>query len=51
MDDGSLADCEIKGLDPTGFLKARINGKGEVVQLQPDGNSFDMVKGLITAKH
>jgi biotin--protein ligase len=43
-EDGSLMDVTIRGLDPSGFLKARDH-QGQVILLQPDGNSFDMVKG------
>ncbi|RIB04324.1 hypothetical protein C2G38_2222689 [Gigaspora rosea] len=33
-----------------GFLKAMIIDTNEIVVLQPDGNSFDMMKGLISRK-
>ncbi|CAG8647177.1 10508_t:CDS:2 [Cetraspora pellucida] len=33
-----------------GFLKAMIIDTNEIVMLQPDGNSFDMMKGLISRK-
>ncbi|CAG8520065.1 5945_t:CDS:2 [Racocetra fulgida] len=31
-----------------GFLKAMVINTNEIVMLQPDGNSFDMMKGLIS---
>ena len=44
-----MEEAVIRGLDSSGFLKARLKS-GEIVLLQPDGNSFDMLKGLITVK-
>ncbi|KAJ3306136.1 biotin holocarboxylase synthetase [Kappamyces sp. JEL0829] len=49
FDDGSVRDVLVRGLDPSGFLKAKTLD-GELILLQPDGNSFDMTKGLITVK-
>jgi hypothetical protein len=40
----------IRGLDPTGYLKGKSVLDGSLVLLQPDGNTFDMLKGLITVK-
>jgi hypothetical protein len=40
----------IRGLDPSGFLKAKSTKTGEIILLQPDGNTFDMLKGLISVK-
>ncbi|XP_034485614.1 biotin--protein ligase isoform X3 [Drosophila innubila] len=43
-------DASIVGIDDYGFLKVKLaNGKIETVQ--PDGNSFDMLKGLIVPKY
>jgi biotin--protein ligase len=34
-----------------GLLRTEpLDGRGGYVDLQPDGNSFDMLKGLITVK-
>lgn len=43
-------DAYIIGVDEYGFLKVKlVDGKVETVQ--PDGNSFDMLKGLIVPKY
>ena len=43
--------CMIRGLDQeTGYLQAQLHSTGEILLLQPDGNSFDMMKGLISKK-
>ena len=39
----------IKGLDDMGFLSVR-NSLNEVQSVQPDGNSFDMMRNLIIVK-
>lgn len=39
----------IKGLDDMGYLSV-INSLNEVQSVQPDGNSFDMMRNLITIK-
>ena len=46
-----LGDEEVivRGLDPNGFLLVETNN-GDILSLQPDGNSFDMMQGLITIK-
>ncbi|VBB26683.1 unnamed protein product [Acanthocheilonema viteae] len=41
----------IRGLDRHGFLKVRSRQSGKVMVVHPDGNTFDMMKGLITAKY
>jgi hypothetical protein len=41
--------ARITGLDSSGLLRA-ITDDGEIYLLQPDGNSFDMLKGLISKK-
>ncbi|CAG9534017.1 unnamed protein product [Cercopithifilaria johnstoni] len=41
----------IRGLDHYGFLKVRSRQSGKVMVVHPDGNTFDMMKGLITAKY
>jgi hypothetical protein len=41
----------IKGLDlETGYLRAISVVDQREILLQPDGNSFDMIKGLISQK-
>ncbi|KAJ3231830.1 biotin holocarboxylase synthetase [Chytriomyces hyalinus] len=42
--------ARIVGLDESGMLKAEGVEDREVYLLQPDGNSFDMMKGLISRK-
>ncbi|KAJ3216848.1 biotin holocarboxylase synthetase [Dinochytrium kinnereticum] len=42
-------DATIKGIDTSGLLKA-TDENGESYLLQPDGNTFDMMKGLISRK-
>ena len=39
----------VKGIDRYGYLQVHRKS-GEVVSLQPDGNSFDITKGLIIMK-
>uniref|UniRef100_A0A8C9TRN5 Holocarboxylase synthetase n=1 Tax=Scleropages formosus TaxID=113540 RepID=A0A8C9TRN5_SCLFO len=46
-EDGPLAD--VVGLDEHGFLQVRSGEQG-VVSVQPDGNSFDMLKNLVVTK-
>ncbi|TMW51845.1 hypothetical protein DOY81_003090 [Sarcophaga bullata] len=47
--DNSKKEAKVIGIDDYGYLKVRLaNGSIEVVQ--PDGNSFDMLKGLIIPK-
>ncbi|XP_022223882.2 biotin--protein ligase [Drosophila obscura] len=43
-------DAEIIGIDDFGFLKVRLP-TGTIETVQPDGNSFDMLKGLILPKY
>lgn len=37
------------GLDDNGFLRVRSED-GEILDVRPDGNSFDMLAGLIAPK-
>ncbi|XP_023297567.2 biotin--protein ligase isoform X3 [Lucilia cuprina] len=47
--DGAKKEAKVIGIDEYGYLKVQLtNGAVEVVQ--PDGNSFDMLKGLIIPK-
>ncbi|XP_026841068.1 biotin--protein ligase isoform X1 [Drosophila persimilis] len=43
-------DAEIIGIDDFGFLKVKLP-TGTIETVQPDGNSFDMLKGLIVPKY
>lgn len=43
-------DANIIGIDEYGFLKVKLVD-GTVETVQPDGNSFDMLKGLIVPKY
>ncbi|XP_037403434.1 biotin--protein ligase isoform X2 [Pygocentrus nattereri] len=47
-EDGPVAD--VIGLDDHGFLQVRSREQG-LVSVQPDGNSFDMLRNLIVTKH
>ncbi|XP_076254606.1 holocarboxylase synthetase-like protein isoform X2 [Rhynchophorus ferrugineus] len=40
---------KVIGLDDYGFLKVK-NKEGKIITVQPNGNSFDMMKGLIYPK-
>lgn len=40
----------IKGIDEFGFLLVKLINDEHVISVQPDGNSFDMMKGLIYPK-
>ncbi|OON14136.1 hypothetical protein X801_10077 [Opisthorchis viverrini] len=42
--------CTITGLDAFGYLLVRDNETGEQFSLHPDGNSMDMMLGLIKPK-
>lgn len=41
----------IRGLDENGFLKVEGKLDGRVFSVQDDGNSFDMMQGLIHPKY
>jgi hypothetical protein len=45
-----LVAVRIQGLTPSGFLKAVEEGSGRVYELTPDGNSLDMMAGLLRRK-
>ncbi|XP_030648930.1 LOW QUALITY PROTEIN: biotin--protein ligase [Chanos chanos] len=47
-EDGPEAD--VLGLDENGFLQVKSQDQG-VVSVQPDGNSFDMLRNLVVTKH
>ncbi|XP_067113908.1 biotin--protein ligase isoform X1 [Osmerus mordax] len=42
-------EAEVVGLDDNGFLQVRSREQG-VVSVQPDGNSFDMLRNLVVTK-
>ena len=42
--------AEIVGLDENGYLQVRLLTDCNLVSLQPDGNSFDMMRNLIVVK-
>lgn len=42
-------EAEVLGLDENGFLQVRA-GDQSVVSVQPDGNSFDMLRNLVVTK-
>lgn len=39
----------VAGIDDFGFLKVRSDD-GAIISVQPDGNTFDMLEGLISPK-
>ena len=47
-EDGVLQNGRIVSLDGDGFLLVNVDGK--VMSVHPDGNSFDMLQGLIIPK-
>lgn len=47
-EDGPEAD--VVGLDDHGFLQVSSRDQG-LVSVQPDGNSFDMLRNLVITKH
>lgn len=40
----------IRGISKNGFLLAEGKEDGGMIELQPDGNSLDMLEGLIKTK-
>lgn len=49
--DGTEKCAQIVGIDDFGFLSVRVEESKEVISLQPDGNTFDMIRGLILPKN
>lgn len=43
-------EVTILGIDVFGYLRVETNRSKEVLSLQPDGNTFDIMKGLIATK-
>ena len=48
--DGAEVAAEVSGLDQHGFLVVRAASDGARLAVSPDGNSFDMMRGLIVPK-
>lgn len=48
-DKGSKKEARVMGIDDIGYLKVKLTN-GVVETVYPDGNSFDMLKGLIMPK-
>jgi biotin--protein ligase len=46
---GQERNAKILGIDEYGFLKIRLDNDA-IESVQPDGNSFDMLRGLIIPK-
>lgn len=40
----------VAGIDEYGYLKVAMEGDGSELSVHPDGNSFDMLRGLILPK-
>ncbi|KAK0094727.1 hypothetical protein PV326_010173 [Microctonus aethiopoides] len=47
LDNGRMEEVKILGIDSYGFLEVQ-GQNGNIFTVQPDGNSFDIFKGLIT---
>ena len=47
-EDGPTAT--VVGLDEHGYLSVKMANDGDVISVQPDGNSFDMMRNLISPK-
>ena len=43
-------EVTILGIDDYGYLRVRTNKTKELLSLHPDGNTFDLMKGLIATK-
>uniref|UniRef100_A0AC34G4W1 BPL/LPL catalytic domain-containing protein n=1 Tax=Panagrolaimus sp. ES5 TaxID=591445 RepID=A0AC34G4W1_9BILA len=50
ISDGEKEMVLIKGLDEYGYLQVQSKSNGEVFSVHDDGNTFDMMKGLIRPK-
>uniref|UniRef100_A0A182QK98 BPL/LPL catalytic domain-containing protein n=1 Tax=Anopheles farauti TaxID=69004 RepID=A0A182QK98_9DIPT len=48
--EGESLQGTIVGIDEYGFLLVKKQPSGEIVTVHPDGNSFDMMQGLIVPK-
>lgn len=47
---GQEKSAKILGIDDYGFLKIQLDDNKTIESVQPDGNSFDMLRGLIIPK-
>lgn len=47
---GQEKAATILGIDDYGFLKIQLDDTKKIESVQPDGNSFDMLRGLIIPK-
>lgn len=47
---GHEKSAKILGIDDFGFLKIQLDENQKIESVQPDGNSFDMLRGLIIPK-
>ena len=45
-----MRQAEVMGIDDYGYLVVKMLDSREIVTLQPDGNSFDMMKNMIKIK-
>lgn len=48
--DGTEKRAKIIGIDDFGFLQIKLNETHKIEVVHPDGNSFDMLRGLIIPK-
>lgn len=46
---GKTEDAKVVGIDDFGFLRVKL-ANGEETTVHPDGNSFDMIRGLVAPK-
>ena len=49
LSDYNEEKANVVGVDKYGYLQV-LRKTGEIISLQPDGNSFDITKGLIAMK-
>lgn len=47
---GQKKSAKVLGIDEFGFLKIQVDDTKKIESVQPDGNSFDMLRGLIIPK-
>lgn len=50
LSNGHEKSAKILGIDDYGFLKIQLDDTKKIESVQPDGNSFDMLRGLIIPK-
>jgi len=51
LESRNLEKANVLGIDDFGYLVVRLQNDGMKVTLQPDGNSFDMMKNMIVVKN